>query len=134
MNVLAALVFGFAAGLRTVTPEAVYFGLHGGGAWRIVFPIAAIGEYIADTLPQAPARTTIGPLLARCASGAVMGWIAARFPGAVAGVLGALIGAFGGLRMRLALMEAIGAIPAALLEDAIAIGLAFAGMAALRLL
>ncbi|HET7815780.1 MAG TPA: hypothetical protein VFL13_15570 [Candidatus Baltobacteraceae bacterium] len=134
MNVLAALAFGLAAGLRTVTPEAVYFGLHGGGAWRIVFPLAAIGEYVGDLLPNVPARTEIGPLLARCASGAVMGWIAARFPGAVAGVLCALAGAFGGLRMRTSLMRSIGAIPAALLEDALAIGLAFGGMAALRLI
>lgn len=130
----AALLFGFTAGLRTVTAEAVYFGIHGGGAWRVLFPVAAVGEYAGDLLPQVPARTTVGPLLARCASGAAMGWTAAHFPGAVAGVLGALIGAFGGLRMRMALIKSIGAIPAALLEDVIAIGLAFAAMAALHLL
>lgn len=134
MNVLAALVFGFAAGLRTFTAEAVYFGLHGTGVLRILMPVAAVGEYIVDMLPQVPARTTIGPTLVRCASGAAMGWLAAHFPGAVAGVLGALIGTFGGLRMRMALINATGAIPAALIEDAIAIGLALAGMAAMHLL
>lgn len=134
MNVLAALVFGFTAGLRTFTGEAVYFGLRGGGVLRILMPLAAIGEYVVDMLPQVPARTTIGPVLVRCASGAAMGWIAARFPGAVAGVLGALTGTFGGLRIRMALIRATGAIPAALIEDAVAIGLAFAGMAALHLL
>lgn len=131
MHVLAALVFGFAAGLRTVLPEALYFGLNGTGAWRIIFPLAALGEFIGDLLPFSPARTGVAPLLGRCASGGLMGWIAAGVPGVTAGVLGALIATFGGYRLRMALIKAIGPIPAALLEDVIAIGIALAGLAAL---
>lgn len=54
-----------------------------------------------------------------------MGWTVARIPGVFIGLIGALAGTFGGYRMRMALIARIGAVPAALLEDAIAIGLAF---------
>jgi len=125
MMLFAALLFGFVAGLRTFTAEAVYFGLRGGIA-GIVFPLFALGEYVADALPQIPARTTIGPVLVRCASGAFMGWTVARVGGAAAGVVGALLGTFGGYRARMWAIVKIGALPAAILEDAIAIALAFA--------
>ena len=125
MMLFAALLFGFVAGLRTFTGEAVYFGLRGGVA-GIVFPILALGEYVADALPQIPARTTIGPVLVRCASGAFMGWTVARVGGAAAGVIGALLGTFGGYRARMWAIAKIGALPAAILEDAIAIALGFA--------
>ena len=121
---LSALIFGVVAGLRTFTGEAVYFGIRGGIA-GIVFPILAIGEYIADALPQIPPRTQIGPLLLRCASGAFMGWTVARVPGIVLGVAGALAGTFGGYRLRMMMIARIGAIAAAIAEDLLAIALAF---------
>ena len=124
MTLLAAFLFGIVAGLRTFTGEAVLFGLRGGVA-GIVFPILAIGEYVADAFPQMPPRTSIGPLLFRCASGAFMGWTVARIPGIIMGVAGALIGTFGGYRARMRLIAKTGAIPAALIEDVIAIALAF---------
>lgn len=111
--------------MRTFTGEGVYYALRGGTA-GIILPLLAAGEYVADLLPQTPARTQTGPLLARCASGAFMGWNAARAPGAALGLAGALAGTFGGYRMRMALIERIGAVPAALAEDAIALTLAFA--------
>jgi uncharacterized membrane protein len=125
MTLTAAFLFGIVAGLRTFTGEAVFFGLRGGIA-GIVFPIFAVGEYVADALPQIPARTTIGPVLIRCASGAFMGWTVARVGGVVLGVVGALIGTFGGYRGRMWLIEKTGALAAALVEDFIAIALAFA--------
>ncbi len=45
--------------------------------------------------------------------------------GAIAGIIGALLGTYGGHAARLAAISAIGALPAAILEDAVAIGLAF---------
>lgn len=131
MNILAAFVFGIVAGLRTFTGEAVYFGLRGGTA-GIVFSIFAIGEYVADALPQIPARTTIGPMLIRCASGAFMGWTIARGFGAIVGVIGALGGTFGGYRARMWAIQRMGALPAALLEDVLAIALAFGALALIR--
>lgn len=132
MSLLAALLFGIVAGLRVFTAEAVYFGLRGGGALRIVFPILALGEYVADTTSWIPPRTMLPSLTLRLISGAFMGWIAARTPGIVLGVAGALIGTFGGYRFRMRAITAIGGIPAAIGEDALAIGIAFAAVALLR--
>lgn len=130
MSLLAALLFGVVAGLRVFTAEAVYFGLRG-GLLRIVFPILALWEYFADTTSWIPARTTLPSLTLRLIGGAYMGWIAARIPGIVLGIAGALIGAFGGYRLRVRAITAIGGIPAAIIEDAVAIGIAFAAVALL---
>ena len=124
MHLLAAFVFGLVAGLRTFTGEGLFFGLRG-GALGIAFPLLALGEYAVDLFPKTPARTQIGPMLARCASGAFMGWTVARTPGIFIGIIGALIATFGGYRMRMAWIARIGAVPAAILEDVLAIGLAF---------
>jgi uncharacterized membrane protein len=131
MSLLAAFLFGIAAGLRTFTGEAVFFGVRGHGWTRIVFPVLAVGEYIADALPWIPARTQTGPVLVRLASGAFMGHIAGRVPGAVAGGVGALIGTFGGYRVRMGAIARIGAVPAAVIEDVVAIAIAFAALALL---
>ena len=125
MNLIAALLFGIVAGMRVFTAEAVYFGLRGGGALRIVFPILALGEYFVDATSWIPARTTLPSLTLRVVSGAYMGWIAARIPGIILGIVGALIGTFGGYRLRIQAITAIGGIPAAIIEDALAIGIAF---------
>lgn len=121
---ITAFLFGIVAGLRTFTGEAVYFGLRGGAA-GIVFPIFAIVEYIGDALPRTPSRTGVGQVIVRLASGAFMGYVAARTPGSVLGILGALIGTFGGYRARMWMVARIGAIPAAIIEDLAAIALAF---------
>ena len=131
MTLVAAFLFGIVAGLRTFTAEAVYFGLRGGIA-GIVFPIFAVGEYVADALPQTPARTTIGSILLRSASGAFMGWTVARAFGAACGIIGAVLGTFAGYRARMWLIAKMGALPAAVLEDLIAIALAFACVWLLR--
>lgn len=130
MNVLAGLLFGIVAGLRTFTGEAVYFGLRG-GVVGIVFPLLAVGEYVSDALPQMGARTELLPAAGRMVSAAFMGWIAARIPGAIVAVLGALIGTFGGYRARIAAIAKFGALPAAIGEDVVAIALAFAAVALL---
>ncbi len=97
----------------------------------IVFTIAAVGEYVGDTLPKTPSRTAAGPLIARIVFGALVGVLAAHAViepvagGAIFGVIGALIGAFGGVRVRLYWAKALGRdLPVALLESAIALGLA----------
>ncbi len=97
----------------------------------IVFTIAAVGEYVVDTLPSTPNRTAAGPLIARIVFGALVGALAAHAViepaagGVIFGVIGALIGAFGGVRVRLYWAKALGRdLPVALLESAIALGLA----------
>ena len=126
-----ALLLGIVAGLRVFTGAAVWFALLGSGIWRVLFPLAAIGEYIVDAMPNFPARTRIIPSLSlRIISGGFAGWLVHSRTGGslllaiLLGVLGALIGTFGGYRVRMWLIDRIGGIPAAILEDLVAIGLA----------
>jgi uncharacterized membrane protein len=127
---LAAFLLGIAAGLRTFTAPAVLWLMRHNGLWAIVLAVLAVLEYAGDLHPKAPARTGAVGLTARAIAGAFVGWSIASLAGAdaatttiaaVAGIVGACIGAYGGLAIRLRAMAAIGAVPAALLEDVIAI-------------
>lgn len=126
---LLALCLGFVSGLRTFTPVAAVL-LVRGGVWGIVAAFPAVGEYVVDLLPNTPSRTRPMGLLARSASGAFVGWTISTmhdgsgFFGAIAGIAGALIGAYAGLAARLKAISRIGGYPAAILEDVVAIGLA----------
>ncbi|MGA3038038.1 MAG: hypothetical protein ABSE64_11220 [Vulcanimicrobiaceae bacterium] len=130
MALFLALAIGFVSGLRTFTSLAAIF-LERGGVWGYVLGVCAIGEYVADAMPWIPSRTAPPSLIVRSVSGAIAGWFIAGMHdgnatlGAIAGIIGALIGAFGGRAARAAAIAAIGALPAALLEDVVAIGLAF---------
>jgi uncharacterized membrane protein len=123
MLIALALLFGVIAGLRTFTAPAAYF-LHRGGIAGYVLALAALGEYAYDASPKAESRLRLMGLSVRLISGGVTGWFVAGIAGAAAGALGSIAGAYGGSAIRTKLMEAIGAVPAALVEDAIAIGLA----------
>ncbi len=128
-TVLAAFALGLVAGLRTFTAPAALF-LARGGIAGVIFAILAVAELIADMLPNIPSRTSPPALAARLLSGGGVGWIIAgtsggpAIVGAIAGIVGALIGTYGGHAARGAASERVGAIPSALIEDAIAIGLA----------
>ena len=127
---ILAFILGVVAGLRVFTGVGVWF-LHSNGLWRILAPIAALGEYVADAMPWIPARTTIFPsVILRTISGGFAGWlVSGRMGGSViaaiaVGVVGAVIGTFGGYSVRIWLIDRIGAVPAAIVEDVIAIALA----------
>jgi uncharacterized membrane protein len=132
-------------GLRTMTAMAVlcWFAWtqllpqHGWTFWVgslvsvIVFTVCAVGEYVVDTLPTTGNRTAPGPLIARIVFGGLVGMLAAHAViepaagGAIFGVIGALIGAFGGVRVRTYWSTALGKdLPVALTESGIALGLA----------
>jgi uncharacterized membrane protein len=140
--VLSFVLLGMTVGLRTMTAMAVlcWFAWtqllpqHGWTFWVgslvsvIVFTVCAVGEYVVDTLPT---RTSAGPLIARLVFGGLVGTLAAHAViepaagGAIFGVIGALIGAFGGVRIRLYWSKALGKdLPVALTESGIALGLA----------
>ncbi|HUJ96220.1 MAG TPA: DUF4126 family protein [Terriglobales bacterium] len=145
--VLCALGIGFVAGLRTNTaPAVVAIGAHlgwinlagtrlafMGTKWAVgIFVFAALGEYVYDLLPKTPPRTAPGPLTARIISGAFTGTCVAiaaassTVVGVLLGVVGSLIGAFGGYKARVGLVRALG-VPGfvvAIPEDLLAIGLA----------
>jgi len=126
---IGALLLGIVAGLRSMTaPAALY--LARGGLAGYILGILAIIELLGDLSPKAPPRTFPPGLIARIVSGAFVGWMicawhaASPFGGALLGLIGALAGAYGGKAVRLWMIERLGAIAAALAEDAVAIALA----------
>lgn len=141
----SALLLGIVAGLRSMTPLAtVSLAARAGrltlansflsflryplSAW--IFCLLALGEFIADKLPSIPSRKQAVPFAARVVSGAIAGGAAGLSVGMLAlgtvlGVVGAIAGTLGGSAFRAGLANAFRKdLPAALIEDAIAIILA----------
>src|SRR5262245_38358666 len=103
-----------------------------GYAWSpYIFTLLAGGEIINDKLPKTPSRKLPAPFAVRVLigafAGAALGYPSnAMIPGAIAGALGGVAGTLGGYEFRRGLAQAIGKdLPAALIEDLIAVGLAF---------
>jgi uncharacterized membrane protein len=144
---LLALAIGIIAGLRAMTaPAAVAWGAAMAapalGATPLaflgfaytpwVFTILALGEFVTDQLPSTPSRKVPVQFGGRLVSGALCGaalalhgqsgWGAMAWGGALAGMVGAVIGTFGGAAARGWLAGRFGRDrPAALIEDAVAI-------------
>ncbi len=141
-----ALGVGFVTGLRSMTGPAVVawgarlgwvklggtgFALLGHPAAAIVFSLAALGEFVGDKLPQAPARTMPGPFAVRvifgglCGAALALGSGAGQIVPAILGALGAVLGTFGGYAYRTRFASRFKApdFPFALLEDLLAVGL-----------
>jgi uncharacterized membrane protein len=139
-----AFLIGVIAGLRSLTAPAVvswaarlgwlhlentWLAFLGFAATPYILSVLAIGELIADNLPDTPSRKAppgfITRILTGGLSGAALGasggsWIV----GLILGVIGAIAGTFGGYEFRSRLVKATGGkdLPIALLEDLIAIG------------
>jgi uncharacterized membrane protein len=135
-----------ASGMRTFTGFAVvcwaaYLGyLPVEGTWAswtaklatvIVMTVLALGEYWGDTQPKTPSRKSLGPLLARLSFGVLAGMVIAagldqpKAGGVILGIIGALIGTYGGYRARAFGARLLGRdLPVALFESAVALGLA----------
>lgn len=133
---VVAFALGVVAGLRTFTaPAVLLLSRHVRVAGAIV-AVLALGELVGDLLPNTPSRTQPMPLAARIVSGAFVGCYVAtgtpvvRVAGGVVGIIGAVIGTFGGHALRLKAIARIGAIPAGLVEDVVAIGIAVAAVMA----
>jgi uncharacterized membrane protein len=143
---LMALGIGVVAGLRSLTAPAVvawaaqleWINLQGsplafmGSKWTVgILTVLALVELVADQLPSTPARTAPVGLTARIVTGALSGAClavaggAALWLGAVLGVIGALIGTFGGYQARVGLVRGlrVSDIAIAIPEDVVAIGL-----------
>lgn len=129
-SLLLALGIGFISGLRAFTSLAALALARGVSIWGIVLGVAALGEYAADASPKIPSRTALPSIVVRPLSGAVAGWFVTTWhggspvTGAIAGAIGALIGTYGGHAARVAAIAKIGALPAAIAEDLVAIALA----------
>jgi uncharacterized membrane protein len=141
---LAIPLLGVTTGLRSLTPIALlcWFAYNGevsvDGTWAawtarlwvaILFTVLAVGELAADKCSWIPNRVSPGPLLARLVLGGLVGSIAATamegpgLEGVLLGVLGAMLGAFGGFMVRRRLVEKQGwpDWQIAVLEDVLAI-------------
>jgi uncharacterized membrane protein len=140
-----AFLIGVVAGLRSLTAPAVlawgaqrnWLNVHNtplsfmaSTAAMIIFVLLAVAELIADQLPSTPSRTAAPGLIARIATGGLCGTgIAAAGMqslalGAVLGIVGALVGTFGGYQLRTRLVKALKVpdLVIATLEDVVAIG------------
>jgi uncharacterized membrane protein len=142
-----AFLIGLVAGLRAMTaPAAVSWAARlgwlnlqgtplsflGAAVTPWIFTLAAIGELVNDKLPKTGSRKAPPAFIARILMGALCGAALTAaghglVPGLVAGALGAVVGTLGGYEFRARLTQATGGkgMPIALLEDAIAIALAF---------
>ncbi|HSB60277.1 MAG TPA: DUF4126 domain-containing protein [Vicinamibacteria bacterium] len=100
-----------------------------GYAWTPwILSLFAAGELVTDQLPSTPSRKVPVQFGTRILMGGVCGGAVAAAggsmtAGALAGVAGAVAGTLGGAALRARLAAAFGSDrPAALLEDAVAIG------------
>jgi uncharacterized membrane protein len=143
VSLLLAFLMGGIAGLRAMTaPAAVSWAARLGsldlqGSWLAflgrswtpwIFTVLAVVELVTDQLPTTPSRKVPIQFGTRILSGglcgAAIGSVAGGLvPGFLAGAAGALAGTLGGHAARARLAAAFGSDrPAALLEDAVAIG------------
>lgn len=131
-----ALVLGTAAGMRSSlgfsAPELVGRPVRASKVRRALRAAPIVGELIVDKLPQTPSRLTPPGLVARFASGATGAFALARRNNSslvlpvLAGAAGAAVGAWGGAAWR-RWADARGPDwHAAVVEDAVALGLASA--------
>jgi uncharacterized membrane protein len=123
----AAVLLGGAGGLRTFTPAATLAArgrLPINAKQRKLLIAAAAGELIVDKLPWVPARTEPLPYLGRIIGGAVCGSVVAGSRGALAGAGAAAAATIVGYQCRRLASKRMPGTLAALLEDALAVGVA----------
>ncbi|NKN35006.1 DUF4126 domain-containing protein [Agrobacterium sp. a22-2] len=142
MIAIFSFLIGIVAGLRAMTaPAAVSWAAalgwinvsetplaFMGYAWTPwIFTVLALVELVTDQLPSTPSRKVPPQFAARIIMGGLAGaTIGAGFgllvAGLIAGIVGAIAGTYGGAAARGRLAAVFGRdLPAALIEDAVAI-------------
>jgi uncharacterized membrane protein len=140
-----AFLVGITSGLRALTGlAAVSWAAHFGilpldHTWLAflgyaftpyILTLMAIGELVNDKLPKTPSRLAPPGFVSRIVTSALCGLAIGlsgnrMITGLVAGILGTVAGTFGGAKARSLLAATFGRdLPAALLEDVAAIGIA----------
>jgi uncharacterized membrane protein len=151
--VLLPLSIGIVAGLRAMTaPAAISWASRlgwldlsqtglaflGYAVTPWILTVLALGELVTDKLPATPSRTVPIQFGTRVASGGLSGAAIGAAGGqlvigSIGGIIGAVIGTLGGRAFRARLAAAFQRDrPAALIEDAIAVGGALLIVAVLR--
>ncbi len=127
----AAMAVSWAARLGWLHLEGTPLAFLGAAVTPWIFTVAALGELVNDKLPKTGSRKSppqfIGRLLMGALCGAAVGASGGSLAGGlVAGVVGAVAGTLGGYEFRSRLARAAGKdLPIALLEDVLAVALAF---------
>jgi uncharacterized membrane protein len=150
---LLALLIGIVAGMRAMTaPAAISWAARLGlldlsGTWLAflgyawtpwILTLFAAGELVTDQLPSTPSRKVPVQFGTRILVGGVCGaaltaGTGSLLLGAAMGIAGAVAGTLGGHAFRARMAAVFGRdLPAALLEDAIAVGAAAAVVLASR--
>jgi uncharacterized membrane protein len=146
MFYILALLIGITAGMRAATPLAAasigaYLGwINLAGSWAsfvgniitaIILGLLAIAELVGDQLPSTPSRKAPMQFGGRVVTGAIAGLVLGipsnnMIAGLILGAIGAVLGTLGGYEARKWLATAFGRdLPAALLEDVVAVVVAF---------
>src|ERR1044071_5800853 len=144
MTLLFAFLIGLFAGLRSLTPPAaVAWAVHLG--WLtlrrplslvgslpavIILSLLAVTEIVFDKLPNTPSRTAPPGLIGRIVTGGFTGACVSvgggksALAGAGMGVIGGIVGCFGGYQVRARIVKALRQpdFNVAMIEDLIAMG------------
>jgi uncharacterized membrane protein len=153
MPFLSTFVLGFIAGLRTtlgptfvswaawlgiLNVEHTPFAFMGNRYTHIIFTALAVGEVIVDKLPSTPSRKAPGPFITRTLSGVFTGaTVGAAFHSipvfTFVGAIGSVAGTLGGAAGRAKLASLFHRdLPAAIVEDIVAIALGCLSVLGLR--
>jgi len=127
----AAALLGLGGGLRSFA-SPVALAAHGlgplAGPARFIAYGAAVGEVIADKLPQMPSRWSRRGLTLRLGFSSIGGHELAGWPGAGVASAAALTSAFIGSRLRVIVHGREAQFAAAVFEDSLTYTLVFAAM------
>jgi uncharacterized membrane protein len=153
LPIVSAFLLGTVSGLRALTGLAVvswaarlgYLQL--GQTWLAflgyaftpyILTVLALGEIVNDKLPKTPSRTIPPQFITRVLTGTLCGIAVGlatsqMVPGLIAGAAGSVAGTLGGAKARAFGAKLFGRdLPAALLEDLVAVGLAIFAISLLR--
>jgi len=146
---IAAFVLGVACGLRALVGlaavswaassqhlplQGTWLSFLGSRITSYISSVLAIGEIVNDKLPKTPSRLVPPQFGARVVMGALTGSAIGvshgnLVLGALAGIAGSVVGTFAGAKGRAFAGKLFGRdLPAALLEDVLAIALAFVAL------
>jgi uncharacterized membrane protein len=150
MSVLiSAFILGAACGLRAVVGlaalswaassqhlplEGTWLSFLGSRVTSYITSVLAIGEIINDKLPKTPSRLVPPQFAARVVMGALTGAAIGVSQGhlamgALSGIIGSIVGTLAGSKARAFAARLFGGdLPAALLEDVLAVALAFVAL------
>src|ERR1700761_6591191 len=142
--IVSALLLGAVSGLRALTGLAVvswaarlgylqlsntWLAFLGYTFTPYILTLMAIAELVNDKLPRTPSRLIPPQFITRIVTSVLCGLAIGlsgngMILGLVAGIVGAVAGTFGGAKARSLLSRTFGGdLPAALLEDAVALGI-----------